>query len=232
MNAKYLPVSLVSLTLLGSAATAIADNVVEEKEQVIIIREQPAAQPAPAPAPAAEPAPVPAAPVPGPWYAGAGLGLTWLDGGATAIDPSVTAGTVSKLDDDDNGWKVFVGYQVTPNIAAELSHVDLGEYSVVHNPGGGSQTDRVRPRAWCLSGVGSLPVAGAFSVLGRVGVCKWDDHASGNPGDDGTDLAFGIGASYDFTSRLSARLEVERYLNVAHDDGNVDMASMNLLYRF
>ncbi len=214
-------------------ASVLADGIVEEKEQVIIIKEKPAPKPAPAPAPMAKLAPAPAAPAaaaPGPWYVGGGFGLTWLDGGATAIDPSVAAGSVISLDDDDNGWKAFVGYQVMPNIAAELSYVDLGNYSVVHNPG--PQTDKVKPKALCLSGVGSYPVSGAFSVLGKLGLCKWDDHASGNPGDDGVDLAAGIGAAYAITERVATRLELERYFNVAHDDGNVDMLSLNLQYRF
>ena len=216
MNAKRLSVSLAPLVLFSMTASVLADGIVEEKEQVIIIKEKPA------PAPAA-----PAAAAPGPWYVGGGFGLTWLDGGATAIDPSVAAGSVISLDDDDNGWKAFVGYQVMPNIAAELSYVDLGNYSVVHNPG--PQADKVKPKALCLSGVGSYPVSGAFSVLGKLGLCKWDDHASGNPGGD---LAAGIGAAYAITERVATRLELERYFNVAHDDGNVDMLSLNLQYRF
>lgn len=233
MNIKRLSVSVIPFTLFGVAANALADGVIEEKEQVIIIKEQPAAQPVPAPAPVAKPAAAPAMPAavaPGPWYVGGGIGRTWLNGGATAIDPSVTAGNVLGLDDNDTGWKAFAGYQFTRNLAAELSYVDLGDYSVRHNPG--PQTDKVGPKAWCASGVGSYPLSGGFSVLGKLGICKWDDHASGNPSDDGTDLTFGVGASYDVTSRVSTRLELDRYRNVAHDKGDVDMLSLNLLYRF
>lgn len=242
MTTKYLPVSIIPFCLLCVTADVLADEVVKEKEQVIIIKEPP---PAPAVQQPVSPAKVaPAKPAaPGPWYAGAGVGRTWLKGGAVGIDPDIaTEGAVISLDDRDSGWKAFVGYQFHPNFAAELSYVDLGDYNVQHVSGPGTEIDKVSPDSWCLSGVGSYPLRAGFSIIGKLGICKWNDHASetvtgggsldNEASDDGTDLTFAVGASYDLSPRITTRLELERYLNVSHDKGDVDMLSINLLYRF
>jgi OOP family OmpA-OmpF porin len=246
MTGKYLSRSIIPIALGFVAANVAADEIVTEKEQVIIIKEAP---PAPVPAPAEQAAPKPTAPAaipvaaaPARWYVGGGIGATWLNDAPESIDPNIaTEGTVISQDDSDWGWKAFVGYQLHPNFAAELSYVDLGKYNVNHNLAPGTENDTVEPDAWCLSGVGSYPLDGGFSLLGKLGVCRWDDHAGetvaggavpDNEGDDGTNLAFGIGASYDLTERVATRLELERYLNVSEDKGDVDMLSLNILYRF
>jgi len=247
MFGKYLSASILPIALGCIVGNALADEVVEGKEQVIIIKEAP---PAPAPAAVEQAAPKPkpisqavaAAPAPGRWYVGGGIGRAWLGDAPESIDPNIaTEGAVLGLDDSDMGWKAFLGYQFHPNFAAELSYVDLGKYNVNHVLAPGTENDTVEPDAWCLSGVGSYPVSGGLSLLGKLGVCKWDDHAGetvtggavpDREGADGTDLTFGIGASYDLSEHVATRLELERYLNVSEDKGNVDMLSLNILYRF
>ncbi len=181
----------------------------------------------------------------GNWYVGAGVGASHLNGGATAIDPNLgTAaepGPVTSLDDKDTGWKVFGGYQFNRNFAAEAIYAEFGKFEVTHAEGAGSATDRVKPKALCLAGVGTLPVSGNWSLLGKVGVCHWNDHPSESettPDQEiyetssGTDPMFGLGAGYDLTKNVNLRAEWERYQNVVHNHGDVDLYSVSVNYRF
>jgi OOP family OmpA-OmpF porin len=187
------------------------------------------------------------------WYVGAGGGWTDARGGANAIDPDLTeeGGTVTNLDDNDTGWKVFGGYQFTSNFAVEASYVKMGKFSVdanITNPLG-TESAEVKPDAWCAAGVGTLPLQHKFSLLGKLGICRWDDHSHTvetiaatmtmpemrvveEPETTGTDIMFGLGAKYDFTSNVGARLEWERYTNVIHNNNDVDLWSVSLQYSF
>jgi len=220
--------SVASVVLIVASGELMADEVVTEEEQVITIQQQPAPPPAaPMKKPMAAPAPVPA-PARNPWYVGAGIGSAHLTGGADSIDPGAAGSSVLDLDDDDTGWKVFLGYQLNPYFAAELSYADLGEFSETHAAGAGTVTNTVKPSAWCLDGVGSLPFDSGLSLLAKLGACRWDD----DMGENGTSPVFGLGARYDFSRHMGARLEWERYTDVSHDTGDVDLYSINLIYDF
>lgn len=186
-------------------------------------------------------APAAQAAAPG-WYLGAGVGGTKLQGGATAIDPNIgTEGAVISLDDKSTGWKVFGGYRFNQNFAAEAIYAKLGKFSVTHaQVEVGNATDRAKPDALCLAGVGTLPLGGKWSLLGKAGVCHWNDHPSETEAtrdvymeeSSGTDPMFGVGASYDLTKKVSLRGEWERYHNVVHNSGDVDLLSVSLNYLF
>lgn len=192
------------------------------------------------------------------WYAGVGAGQTKAQGGASAIDPDLAAegGTVTSLDDKDTGWKIYGGYQFNPNFAVEGMYVNLGKFSMNANitiPAG-TEYAEVKPDALCAAGVGIVPLRSGFSLLGKVGVCRWNDHpritetVSGGTyeepypetpthpeesiGSTGTNLMYGVGGQYDFNSNVGARLEWERYKSVIHDNNDVDLLSVSLLYKF
>jgi OOP family OmpA-OmpF porin len=179
------------------------------------------------------------------WYGGAGGGWTKAKGGATGIDPDLTAegGTATHVDDSDTGWKVYGGYQFNPNFAMEGSYVNLGKFTVDATIPGGTENAEVKPDAWCAAAVGILPLPQNFSLLGKVGGCRWDDHSrivetigatmtEEIPQSTGTDVMYGVGAKYDFTPNFGARLEWERYENVIHNSNGVDLWSGSLQYSF
>lgn len=175
------------------------------------------------------------------WYFGAGVGRSDLKGGATSIDPNVGAegGTVISLDDKSTGWKVFGGYRFNQNWAAEAIYAKFGKFSVNHTQTLGTAVDRAEPDALCLAGVGILPLSAKWSLLGKAGVCHWNDHPSESEStlldgerSTGTDPMFGAGASYSLTKRIDLRGEWERYQNVVHNHGDVDLFSASLSYRF
>jgi OOP family OmpA-OmpF porin len=176
------------------------------------------------------------------WYVGAGVGRSDLRGGAEIVDPNLASeGTELSLDDKDTGWKLFGGYQFNRYFSGEMIYAKFGKFSLTHRVVGGTATDEAKPDALCLAGVGTLPVGGKLSLLGKAGVCHWNDHPSESepagyesPGEysSGTDPMYGVGASYGLNNRMSVRAEWERYHNVVHNRGDVDLLSVSFGYHF
>ncbi len=98
-----------------------------------------------------------------------------------------------------------------------------------------------------LEGVGSFPVNDQFSLLGKLGLIRWDstetqclvtspfsDLACDFFADDGTDFVFGVGASYLVASNVKLRGEFERYgidkEKAGAGDFNVLSLNLNLLF--
>jgi len=157
------------------------------------------------------------------FYVGAGAGLTTVD-----LCGDLIALGATSCDDEDTGFKIFGGKRINQNLAVELGWVDLGEITAT-GPGG---TARAEVDGIQVAAVGMLPVNPRFHVFGKVGLYLWDAKISGPGGslsDDGTDLMFGFGASWNLAERLDLRGEWERF-DVDGDD--IDMLSVGLLYRF
>src|SRR5205085_251040 len=150
--------------------------------------------------------------------------------------------------DRETAFKVFGGYQFNPNIALEADYFSLGHfgYAAKTTPAGTLQGD-MRLRGVGIDLVGTLPLAGNLSALGRIGVTSTranDSFAatgavtmpySGmHPSQRSTDLKVGLGLAYAFTPALSLRLEAERYRfkDGVGNRGNADMISVGLVYRF
>lgn len=53
------------------------------------------------------------------WYAGGGIGASWLD-------PSLSNSTYSVGDDKDFAWHLLGGYRINENLSVELAYADLG----------------------------------------------------------------------------------------------------------
>lgn len=193
---------------------------------------------------------------PGDWYVGGGAGWSSYNGNVVDLNPTLAneTYTVTRFDDTGTGWKLFTGYQFHQHFAVELAYTDLGKFSfdasVSGGPAGAGATEysEVKPTCWSLSLVGLLPVSQNFTLLGKAGVCRWDDRFRGwevaagggggaipypeTPESTGTDLTYGLGLRYDFTRNLGLRLEWERFENVTHDRASADLWSVNLQYTF
>ena len=139
---------------------------------------------------------------------------------AQMITPSFYAGV--ELGSSDFGsetditTRVFGGFQFHPNIAAELG------YGFLYNKGA------TEVSALELAGVGMYQVAPQLSVLGKLGFANIEFDVAGTS-DDSTELLFGVGAQYDVTRNLSARLMFTRYTGEGDD---VDVIGISALWRF
>jgi OOP family OmpA-OmpF porin len=175
-------------------------------------------------------------------YAGASIGQ------AKAKDACEGA---SSCDDKDTAWRVFLGYQFTPNIAVEAGYADLGKATAsgsVFVPGVGTVAAdaKFESTAWDLVAVGMLPLASQFSLYGKLGLYYGEVKASGSgtvggitvpvsDKDTTTDLTFGIGAGWDINRNFGIRAEYQKYKDMGGSNtgkSDIDVLSIGALYRF
>jgi OOP family OmpA-OmpF porin len=155
---------------------------------------------------------------------------------------------VNSLADDNRstGFKIFGGYQFNKNFALEGGVFSLGKfgYQATTTPAG-TLAGEAKVRGLNLDLVGTLPLTGRFSVFGRAGLTYAEARdtfrstglvvvSNPNPSERAANWKAGLGLQYAFTPALSLRAEVERYRinDAVGNKGDIDMASIGLVYRF
>ncbi|MEK8049965.1 porin family protein [Ideonella sp. DXS22W] len=150
-----------------------------------------------------------------PYYLGGSLGTSSWRGSVNGIDGS----------DGGSSYKVYGGYQFTPNYALELSSARLG----YQRDANGNQAFA---RGYSLDGVGLMPMGNGFSLLGRVGLADMKTlTASGS--DHGLALKVGAGVQYQLSKSTALRAEWERYRLAAFDTHpNADQFTLGVKFGF
>lgn len=137
---------------------------------------------------------------------------------AQAAMPLYVGVDVGKSDiasEDDIGFKLYGGYQFHRNVSAEIGYGLLFDKS------------DVEVTALEFVAVGMYPVAPQLSLIGKLGLANVEvDSPVGS--DDKTELTFGIGAQFDFSRNLSARVMWQRY----DTEEELDFFSVGVVYRF
>lgn len=117
-------------------------------------------------------------------------------------------------------YRLQLGYQVNTNFAIEGGYVGTDDetYSASGGNINGVISSKESVKAWNLGAVGMLPVADKFSLLGKLGYANVKADASVTIGGvtssaNGTknDFTYGIGAKYDITKEVFARLDIDNY---------------------
>ncbi len=121
---------------------------------------------------------------------------------------------------DSNGWKLFGGYKVTPNLAVEGGYYSL--FNTEEEVTSGT-TAEITASGLGFAGVASFPVSDDFEVFGKAGAMNWEveSKATGTTTrkEDSTDLLLGAGATYKINDNFGIRGEYE---NVGGDlDANI-----------
>lgn len=170
------------------------------------------------------------------FYGGLSAGQGRFANGCTA---QANAGFVGSCDDRDAAWKVFGGYQFNSTFAAEAGYTKLGEVHLRGTFLGVPGTAKIVADGFELVGMATLPIAGPFAAYGKAGFLRWDVDLSGDAGssgETGTSITLGLGFRYDFTKRLTARAEWQRYSDVGNDNttgkSDVDVLSIGLVIKF
>jgi OOP family OmpA-OmpF porin len=196
------------------------------------------------PAIAAEPA--------GTWYLGVGVGesrakIEDSTVGAALAGTGATATATSK-DQHGLGYKAYAGYQFNRYFGLEGGYFNLGKFSFNSTtaPAGTLHGDLKNNAGYNLDAVGTVPVVpDKFSLYGRLGLqsSKTSDLFTGTGAASTVALApsknqfgykAGLGLEFDFTKNIGMRGEWERYRISDGISGhaNVDVFSLNMLYRF
>ncbi len=184
------------------------------------------------------------------WYLGANVGQSRATIDDARISSSLLgAGFTSSSiadNDRDRAYKVFGGYQFNRYIGVEGGYFNLGRagFTATTVPAGSLSGD-IRVQGLNLDLVGTLPITDRFHVLGRVGAnyAEASDTFTGtglvhvgnpNPSKRDTNYKVGLGLGYALTPALTLRAELERYRidDAVGNKGDIDVASLGLVYRF
>lgn len=124
-------------------------------------------------------------------------------------------------DDDDNGWKLFAGYNINDIFSVEAGYMDLGTLEYL-----GYDFDYT---SIYLTGVASWPVHDLIDIYGKLGFHRWDSDVDDGLDDDGFDLMGGLGVQINPLDYLGLRVEYE-YL--AGDSDSIRLLSGGLVFSF
>ena len=181
------------------------------------------------------------------WYAGANIGQTRSSLDNASISNSLLGATPPVItsiveDNTDRGFKLFGGYQINKYLALEGGYFDLGEFDFVTSTNPADRlSGNIQVRGVNLDAVGTLPITDKFSAFGRLGVTHARTKGSfagattvNSTRASDNNLKVGLGVQYAFTDALSLRAEIERYRinDAVGNKGDIDLASVGLVYRF
>jgi hypothetical protein len=121
---------------------------------------------------------------------------------------------------DDTGYKLIAGIRPLDWLAVEASWVDFGDAEDRIQFQSQDIPLRISGDGISAFAVGFLPI-GPVDLFAKGGIISWDSKISGDfDDDDGTDLAYGVGAQFRVWS-ISLRAEYEIF-----DVDDVDDLSM------
>ena len=169
------------------------------------------------------------------FYVGAGVGQS------KAKDWCALGGFDS-CDDKKTAWKIFGGYQFTPNFAVDAGYTKLGKFTASFGP----ETEEAKVTAWEASLLAGAPLVGGLSIFGRLGLYRASvedvDNLFGTFKHDNNDFTYGLGLGYDVTRNLGVRAEWQRYNKVGGGEtalgagvgqkSDVDVLGVSALWRF
>jgi OOP family OmpA-OmpF porin len=161
---------------------------------------------------------LPAAAADNGFYLGASIGQANLK-----IDDISNGVATEDFDADDMGFKLIAGMRPLDWLGLEAAYVNFGEPEDTVL-GQKLQADGDGITAFA---VGFLPT-GPIDVYAKLGLISWDSKIGGTFDDDGTDLAYGVGAQFRVLG-LSIRAEYEKF---EISDVDLDMISVGLTYTF
>lgn len=149
-------------------------------------------------------------------YLGASIGQAEYDD---------TCNALFSCDDDDTGWKLFVGRQINKNFGLELDYVNLGEASA--KLGGIKLTTEAQ--GVTFSGIGSIPVGNQWSVFAKAGLMYYDAEAKAlGFSKDNKDFTYtyGVGGQYNINKSFGIRAEWQMYKDLEAVDNEEFDASL------
>jgi OOP family OmpA-OmpF porin len=138
--------------------------------------------------------------------------------------------------DSGNAFRVFAGYQINRNLAAEVGYTDLGKFS--RRNATSSFDDKIT--AWEGAALIAYPVADRVAIYGKLGgyyaKVREDDQIGGNQiSKNNGGFTFGAGLQVDLTRNFTLRGDWQRYLNVGGSQvpkTDIDAFTFGVLFKF
>jgi opacity protein-like surface antigen len=138
------------------------------------------------------------------FYAALDLGQATAKDACTGLPPGTTG-----CKDTAPLYRIAGGYQFAPMWGAEVSYAVYGKESAGTL---GSFSLDWQFSGFQVSGIGTFPLGNDFSLIGKLGIAQTKiELTSGGLSESATstNLAYGIGAQYDFTKSVAVRAQYE-----------------------
>lgn len=137
-------------------------------------------------------------------------------GGQSYIDDQIDN---RHVDDDDTGWKAYLGYNFLPWLGIEAGYADFGSYSSNNLIEGTNFDADIDVTGWDGFLVGYLPV-GSVDLFAKVGAIDLETELNtknfGTDSNRDTEFAYGVGLAWNI-GHWALRAEAEGF-----DDNEVD----------
>lgn len=155
-----------------------------------------------------------------------------------------------RIDGSDNGWKIFLGAQMTSFFAIEGGAINLGKATLSTAVGGQELSGRIELDGFFIALLPQIPVTPLATLYGRFGLHALDGTLrveapgtglSARDSERGAGWSAGVGVGLNITPQLTLRAEFERVtfdekLSVNPDDSGrrpkVDLKTIGLVLRF
>ncbi|MFZ2307205.1 MAG: OmpA family protein [Rhodoferax sp.] len=145
----------------------------------------------------------------------------------------------------DTAYKLFGGYQLTPNFALEGGYFNLGKFSYSTALPGGTMNGRYEVEGLNLDLVGTMPLSAKWTALARLGVQHamtrdafsgpgLPAYASVDNSQRANNMKVGLGLQYEISPSVLVRGEAERYRvkDGLGNNGDVNLFSVSLVFPF
>ncbi|MBC7484457.1 MAG: OmpA family protein [Rhizobacter sp.] len=184
------------------------------------------------------------------FYGGASLGQSRAKIDEERITSSLLGAglttTSMTRDEHDTAYKLFGGYQLNRNFAIEAGYFNFGKFGFSSTTvPTGSLNGQIKLQGLNLDLVGTLPLTGGLSAIGRVGAQYADarDTFSGSgavnvlnpsPSKRAANYKLGVGLQYEISPAFLVRGEAERYRinDAVGNHGDVNLFSVSLVIPF
>ena len=161
----------------------------------------------------------------------AGWGTIHQDGFSTSHNNSSDSGLAGRL---------FAGYQVNQNFAAEMGYTKFKNESTKATFGLITATGSIKTYAVDLVAKGIMPLQNGVSLYGKLGAAYLNETAHASVGSFSASTTqskilptFGAGVSYDLTQNVATDLSWTRIQKVGSTDLNsTDLVALGLAYHF
>ena len=149
-------------------------------------------------------------------------------GKSTAKDACASLG--SSCTDSGTAYRLGGGIQLTPNLGIEASYGIMASVKASGSLGNAEY----KPKTLQVSATGKFPIAGPFSLIGKVGLARTtvdlsatNSLGSYSPSATSTKLAWGVGAQFDLSNSLGIRAQYENFGDVG--DANTGTAKISMI---
>ena len=152
--------------------------------------------------------------------------------GTADISRDVQVGLVDETYKQDKfTWGALLGWQLHPNFAVELGHLNIAKISQTVSVGTDDYDATMKATGWTASALATYPFAERWSVHARLGAVRatekfsvsFDGAALGSQKDRTTELLYGAGVGVRLNDAAQLRLDYQRADFEAGDVGVISL---------